>query len=60
LELPKNADSMASGPTSRPTTEQTKPIVPPYEIPPMRLPGMATQPTTVPSTQLTTMPAGQE
>ena len=59
LELPKNSDSMASGPTSRPTTEQTRPIVPPYEIPPMRLPGMATQPTTVPSTQLTTMPAEQ-
>ena len=60
LTLPTGPNSMASGPTSQPTTEQTKPIVPPYEIPPMRLPGMATQPTTVPSTQLTTMPAGQE
>jgi outer membrane protein len=59
LGLPAEADSLSAGPTSRPTAEQTRPIVPGYDIPPMRLPGMPTQPTTAPSTQLTTMPAGQ-
>ena len=48
LPLPPNATALSSGPTSRPTTEQTAPIVPPYEIPPMTLPS-STQPTTAPA-----------
>jgi len=39
LNLPSDPNSMAGGPTSRPTTEQTKPIVPGYEIPPIATAG---------------------
>ncbi|HEY8750665.1 MAG TPA: TolC family protein, partial [Tepidisphaeraceae bacterium] len=59
LNLPSDPNSMAGGPTSRPTTEQTKPIVPGYEIPPMRLPGSASQPATpipAPTTEPTSYP----
>jgi outer membrane protein len=48
LAPPTTSDALATGPATRPATQETAPIVPAYEIPPMTLPS-TTQPTTVPS-----------
>jgi len=39
LTRPSSLSSMSYGPASRPTTEQTRPVLPGYDIPPMRVPG---------------------
>ncbi|HXE52357.1 MAG TPA: TolC family protein [Tepidisphaeraceae bacterium] len=67
LVRPETLNALSAGPTSRPTTEQTKPVVPRYEIPPMSVPGLRrppgpapttfpTQPFTMPSTEPSYMP----
>lgn len=58
LPLPGSLTSMSSGPASRPTTEQTRPIAPPFEIAPMTLPEQRSvpEPTTQPATEPTTQP----
>ena len=57
LIRPDTLTALSSGPTSRPTTEQTRPVLPRYEIPPMSVPGMrrttGPAPTTFPSSPFT-------
>jgi outer membrane protein TolC len=48
LGPPGTSDALATGPATRPTTQETAPIVPAYDIPPMTLPSTS-QPTSGPS-----------
>jgi outer membrane protein len=58
MNLPTEANQMYQGPTSRPTTEQTQPIVPAYDIPPMVVPPLGA--TTYPASQPGTAPAATQ
>ena len=62
LDLPTESSRMLQGPISRPTTEQTKPIVPVYDIPPMTVPplGATTKPSGDAATQPGTEPASTQ
>jgi outer membrane protein TolC len=59
MNLPTESSQIYQGPTSRPTTEQTKPIVPAYDIPPMIVPGLGatSRPGEISPTQPATQPA---
>lgn len=58
LPLPNSLNSMSSGPASQPTTAETRPVAPAYEIAPMTLPERPpdTEPVTQPTSEPTTAP----
>jgi len=58
MNLPTAANPIYQGPTSRPTTEQSQPIVPAYDIPPMVVPPLGA--TTNPASQPGTAPAATQ